>query len=264
VPRIVRKSAELLAPDVRRYLFVSSISAYADLKGPGTTEEAPVAQLPAHDPDTEDVPEHYGALKAACERAVEAALPGRAIVVRPGLIVGPGDPTDRFTYWPVRVSRGGEVLAPGDGEDPVQIIDARDLAAFLVELLEQEASGTFNAAGPRGRMSMREMLEACRSAAASDARFTWVDEKFLAERGVEPWSDIPVWVPRRSEEAGLSQVSIERAVSHGLTFRPTEATVRDLLAWWASLPPARRQKMRAGLPPEREAELLAAWKALGG
>ncbi|HET7753457.1 MAG TPA: NAD-dependent epimerase/dehydratase family protein [Anaeromyxobacteraceae bacterium] len=262
VPRVVKQSAELLAPSVRRYLFVSSISAYAAVKEPGTTEDAPLAQLPANDLGTEDVRQHYGALKAACERTVEAALPRRTLVVRPGLIVGPGDPTDRFTYWPARVARGGEVLAPGDGEDPVQLIDARDLAAFVVKLLEDDEAGTFNAAGPRGRMSMRELLAACKAGTGSDAHYTWVDEKFLEERGVQPWSDLPVWVPRRSEDGGLTQVSIERAVSRGLAFRPTEDTVRDTYGWWSSLPAARREKMRAGIPPEREAELLAAWKSL--
>jgi 2'-hydroxyisoflavone reductase len=234
---------------------------YAAVKEPGTTEDAPLAQLPATDPKTEDVREHYGALKAACERTVEEALPKGALVVRPGLIVGPGDPTDRFTYWPARIAQGGEVLAPGDGEDPVQIVDVRDLAAFVVKLLEDEATGRFNAAGPRGRMTMREMLEACRAGTGSDASLTWVDEKFLAQRGVEPWSDLPVWVPRRSDEGGLSQVSIDRAISAGLTFRPVEATVRDTHSWWTSLPDDRRDNMRAGIAREREAELLAAWKA---
>jgi 2'-hydroxyisoflavone reductase len=192
---------------------------------------------------------------------VEGALPKGSLVVRPGLIVGPGDPTDRFTYWPARIAQGGEVLAPGDGEDPVQIIDVRDLAAFVVKLLEDEATGRFNAVGPRGRMTLREMLDACRAATSSDAQLTWVDEKFLEQRGVEPWSDIPVWVPRSSDEGGLSQVSIARAVSAGLTFRPVEVTVRDTHAWWTSLPGERRDKMRAGITREREAELLAAWKA---
>ena len=264
VPRIVRQSAELLAPSVSRYLFVSSIAAYAELKQPGTTEDAPVAELPADARDSEDVGEHYGPLKAACERTVEDALPGRALVVRPGLIVGPGDPTDRFTYWPVRISEGGEVLAPGDGEDPVQVIDVRDLAAFMVKLLEDEVIGTFNATGPHGRMTVREMLEACRAGAESDARFTWVDEAFLEERNVQPWTDLPVWVPRTRDMGGLAQVSIERAISHGLAFRPVETTVRDTLAWWRSLPPSRREKMRAGISREREAELLAAWKSRRG
>jgi 2'-hydroxyisoflavone reductase len=264
VPRIVRQSAELLAPSVGRYLFVSSISVYPDVSQPGTTEDAPVAQLPKDDPDTEEVREHYGALKAACERTVEAAVPGRTLVVRPGLIVGPGDPTDRFTYWPVRVARGGEVLAPGDGEDPVQIVDVRDLADFVVKLVEDEATGTFNAAGPRGRMTMKEMLEACRAGTASEARFTWVDEKFLEAQEVQPWTDLPVWIPRSSEGGGLSQVSIERALAGGLTFRPTADTARDTIQWWNSLPPTRRDKLRAGIPPEREAELLAKWNARKG
>jgi 2'-hydroxyisoflavone reductase len=256
VPRIVRQSAELLAPRIERYLFVSSISVYAEPLAPGATESAPLATLA--DPASEDVAASYGALKAACERAVEAVLPARALLVRPGLIVGPGDPTDRFTYWPVRVARGGEVLAPGDGEDPVQLVDVRDLGAFLVTLLEHRATGAIHATGPAQPLPMRALLAACREAAPGDARLAWVDAPFLARHGVRPWVDLPAWVPRR--ESALAQLDVGNAVRHGLAFRPVVETARDTLAWWRTLPADRRAAPGAGLSPERERQVLAAWR----
>ncbi|HSN91879.1 MAG TPA: NAD-dependent epimerase/dehydratase family protein [Anaeromyxobacteraceae bacterium] len=261
VPRLVRASAELLAPAVGRYLFVSTISVYADGIPPGSDEGAPLATVP--DPSGEDVRAHYGGLKALCERAVEAALPGRTAVVRPGLIVGPRDPTDRFTYWPVRLARGGEVLAPGDGKDPVQIVDVRDLAAWMVELVERGVTGTFNAAGPARTLTMGEMLAACGEAAGGAAQLTWVPAPFLEKEGVAPWSDMPVWVPA-GPDAGFAQVSNARAVAAGLRFRPAAETARDTLAWWRTLPEERRAKLRAGLAPEREIEVLARWRAKRG
>ncbi|SEU27915.1 SDR family oxidoreductase [Stigmatella erecta] len=257
VPRVVRASAELLAPRVGHYLFVSSISVYQDMREGGLDETSPVATVA--DETTEDVSQHYGALKALCEKAAETALPGRVSNVRPGLIVGPDDPTDRFTYWPVRVARGGEVLAPGDGEDPVQFIDVRDLAAFLVGLVENRDVGVFNATGPLETLSMRGLLEACRQANGGNATFTWADTAFLEAQKVSPWSDMPVWVPRATEMGGISRVSHARARQRGLGFRPLEQTVRDTLAWFRTLPPERQAKLRAGLSPEREREVLAAW-----
>ncbi len=258
VPRVVRMSAELLAPSVERYLFVSTISVYDESIPPGSDESARLATLP--DPTSEDVRAHYGALKVLCERAVEAALPGRALSVRPGLIVGPDDVTDRFTYWPVRLDRGGEVLCPGDGSDPVQIIDVRDLAAWMIAMVERRETGVYNAAGPASRLTAREMIEACRPA-GSDARLAWVPWPFLGEHKVEAWSDMPACIPATGEDAGMAQVSNARAVARGLRFRPVAETARDTLAWWRTLPAERRAKPRAGLSPEREGEVLAAWKA---
>jgi 2'-hydroxyisoflavone reductase len=257
VPRVVRASAELLAPNVGRYLFVSSISVYRDGLPPGSDESAPVATT--DDPASEDVRAHYGALKALCEQAAEQALPGRTTVVRPTLIVGPDDPTDRFTYWPVRLARGGEVLAPGDGKDPVQVIDVRDLAAWMVGLVEREVKGVFNAAGPRERLTMKVMLETCRAGTGARAALTWVPADFLEAQQVAPWTDLPSWIPR-GPEAGLSQVSNAKAVAAGLSFRPLADTARDTLGWWKGLPEERRAKVRAGLSAEREREVLAAWK----
>ncbi|WP_224247535.1 SDR family oxidoreductase [Hyalangium gracile] len=258
VPRVVRASAELLAPNVERYLFVSTISVYKDMDVHGIDESAAVATV--EDEKTEDVSQHYGALKALSEKAAEAAMPGRTTVVRPGLIVGEGDPTDRFTYWPVRVARGGEVLAPGDGADPVQFIDVRDLASFILGLVEQRTVGTFNATGPASTLLMRELLEACRTANGGDARFTWVDADWLVEQQkVMPWSDMPIWIPRSGDSKGMGRVSTARALAHGLKCRPTVDTARDTLAWFKTLPPERQQKLRSGLAPERESAVLAAW-----
>jgi 2'-hydroxyisoflavone reductase len=259
VPRIVRMSAELLAPSVERYVFVSSISVYDEAIPPGSDEGALQAKL--SDPATEDVRANYGALKAACEKAAEAAMPGRVLVVRPGLIVGPGDPTDRFTYWPVRLSEGGDLLAPGTGDDPIQVIDVRDLAAWMVGMSDRRATGAFNAVGPARRTSMAEMLAACQPATGPKATLTWVPAAFLEKEKVEAWSDMPVWIPAGGPESGMSQVSIARALAAGLTFRPLSATAQDTLAWWRTLPEERRAKPRAGLSREREKQVLAAWAA---
>ncbi len=261
VPRIVRMSAELLAPSVERYVFVSSISAYDESIPPGSDENAKIAQL--SDPATEDIRANYGALKAACERAAEAAMPGRVLVIRPGLIVGPGDPTDRFTYWPVRLSEGGEVLAPGTGDDPIQVVDVRDLGSWMVELSDRRATGTFNAVGPAVRTTMRQMLDACQAGTGSKAALTWVPWPFLEKEKVEPWGDMPVWIPAGGPESGMSQVSIVRAIAAGLRFRPLSDTARDTLAWWNAQPVERRAKLKAGLSREREKQVLAAWAAQG-
>lgn len=260
VPRVVRMSAELLAPSVERYVFISTISVYDESIPPGSAESAKLATLP--DPKSEDVRAHYGALKALCEQAAEAALPGRTLSVRPGLIVGPGDGTDRFTYWPVRLDRGGEVLCPGDGSDPVQIVDVRDLAAWTIEMAERRETGVYNAVGPASRLTAREMLEACRPP-TSDARLAWVPWAFLAAQHVEPWSDMPACIPAAGEGGGLAQVSAARAVAEGLRFRPVAETARDTLAWWKALPEERRASPRAGLSAAREREVLAAWRASG-
>jgi 2'-hydroxyisoflavone reductase len=259
VPRIVKASADLLAPNVGQYLFVSSISVFADPSVPGLDESGAVATI--EDETSEDVRQHYGALKALCEQAAEAALPGRATNVRPGLIVGPLDPSDRFTYWPVRMARGGEVLCPGDGSDPVQYVDARDLAAWMISLLERRVFGVFNATGPAERLEMRPFLEGCRAGAGSEARLTWVDTDFLAEHSVAPWGDLPVWVPGQGESAGMSTVDCSKAIGEGLRFRPVDETARDTLAWFETLPEDRRATLRTGLSSEREAEVLAAWAA---
>jgi 2'-hydroxyisoflavone reductase len=249
VPRVVRQSAELLRDAVARYVFVSSISVYADFGEP-VSEETPVAEL--EDPQTEEVMEHYGALKAACERVVEEVYRERGALVRAGLIVGPHDPTDRFTYWPRRLARGGEVLGPGDPDAPVQLVDARDLARWLVQLALKGPGGTFNATGPADPLAFAELLERARTAIASNAEIEWVDEQRLLDAGVQPWSELPLWLPG-TEYAGMCRADIGRAVEAGLTFRPLEETVADTLAWDRTV-----DGDRPTLSFEREQEILAA------
>lgn len=259
VPRIVRASAEVLAGHVQHYVFVSTVSVYASYDEAGMTESAALATV--EDETTEDVRLFYGALKALCEQAAEDALPQRVTSIRPGLIVGPLDPTDRFTYWPVRMARGGEVLAPGAPGDPVQFIDARDLAAWIVRCVEESTFGVFNACGPVEPCSIGGLLEACQFVCGNDASLSWVDAEFLAEQGLQPWADLPVWAPAEGALVGLGTVSNRKAVSAGLTSRPVEATVRDTLEWWYAEPEERRKSLRAGLSADREAEVLAAWHA---
>ena len=259
VPRVVGASAKLLAPRVKQYVFISTISVYADLSKPNGDESLPLATMP--DETSEDVPQFYGALKALSEKAAEEAMPGKVLVIRPGLIVGPGDPTGRFTYWPLRVKRGGEVLAPGTGEDPAQIIDARDLAKWTIHMVEQQEMGIYNAVG--SPMPMRELLAGVKQGVPSDARFTWVPAAFLEKQKVAPWQDMPVWIPAEGDMLGAGTISSKKAQAKGLTFRPVADTARDTVTWFEGLTPELQQKFssRAGLKPEREQEVLEAWHA---
>lgn len=261
VPRIVKMSTELLAPNVKQYLFVSTISVYTQPGKPGQDETAPLQTT--DEPQSEEVAKYYGALKALSEQAAEAAMPGRVTVVRPGLIIGPGDPTGRFTHWPARCADGGEVLAPGDGSTPTQYIDARDLAQWIVKLIEQGTVGTFNALGPEKKITMKEVLDACNAAGGNKAKLTWVDWKFLEQQDVGPWSEMPMWLPTE-EDPGFGTMSNARAVAAGLTFRPIADTAKDTLAWLANLPTdmTPEQKKRAassGISRDKEANVLAAW-----
>jgi 2'-hydroxyisoflavone reductase len=253
VPRVVRASAGLLADAVDHYTFVSSISVYTDDIGPGADEDAPVEEL--EDPTVEEVTgETYGGLKVLCERAAEEEMPGRVLNVRPGLISGPHDPTDRFTYWPRRVAAGGEVLAPDQPECQVQFIDVRDLAGWMVEMSAEQQTGTYNATGPDYRLRMGELLHECEAVGGGGARLVWVSEEFLEENGVEPFTEMPLWVPR--EYAAMQEVDPGRAMAAGLTFRPVSETIRDVLEWDRM---RAGKDLAAGLKPERERELLAAW-----
>ena len=259
VPRHVRAAAELLAGSAGHYAFISSISVYASTATPGLDESAPVGKL--EDETVEAITgETYGPLKALCEQVVEQVFPGRALNIRPGLIVGPHDPSDRFTYWPVRVVRGGEVLAPNRPGFPVQLIDVRDLAAWTLRRLEGGKSGVYNATGPAVPLTFDQVLDACVAESGSDARFTWVSEAFLGAEEVGPWTEIPLWIPESDPDApGFSAVNCNKAIADGLTFRPLAETVRDTLIWAKTRPAD--WEWRAGLKPEREAELLRKWAA---
>lgn len=259
-PRIVKASAEALAGSVKQYIFISSVSVYKDNDKPGADTSAPVGVIA--DPTVEDFGkqfENYGPLKALCEQAAEAAMPGRTTVVRPGLIVGPGDPTGRFTYWPVRVDRGGEVLAPGTPQDPLQMIDVRDLADWLVALVEAGTVGLFDAVGPQTGLTMGSLLEACRGASGSKATFTWCDAGFLEEQKVSPWGDMPLWVPPSGDSAGMHRRDVSKSVKAGLKFRDALVTCKATLAWYKGVAEGDRLRTVGGIKPEREAEVLAAW-----
>jgi 2'-hydroxyisoflavone reductase len=252
-PRLVRMSAQALKDNTASYVFISSLSAYANFSKIGINESDPVGKLA--DETVEEIGGGaYGPLKALCEQAAEQEFSGRALIIRPGLIVGPHDPTDRFTYWPVRVARGGEVLVPEKPSVPVQIIDVRDLAEFIIRLIEKKSIGTYNATGPDYELTFGAMLETCQQVSGSDANFKWAPVEFLAENKVEAWSDMPVWVPDTSEDAGFSRVNVSKAIAAGLTFRPLAETVRDTLAWAKTRPADHPWK--AGISAEREAELL--------
>jgi len=257
VPRIVALSAGALAERCGHYTFVSSESVYGSVGEAGIDESAPVARLA--DPATEVIDdETYGGLKALCEEAAEAAMPGRVLNVRPGLIVGPWDPTDRFTYWPRRIAAGGDVLLPGEPERPVQFVDGRDLAAWILAAVRRSLTGTFNACGPAEPMGMGVLFDACAAVSGSGARPVWADERGLIDAGVEPWTELPLWVGEGADptDAGFMQISSARAVSEGLAFRPVEDVVRDTISWDREHPEFRSA---ATLSPERESELLAAF-----
>ena len=260
LPRWVRDAATLLKDSASHYVFISTISVYKDESKPGMDETAPVIELP--DPTTEQITgEAYGGLKALAEKEAEKAFPGRTTVIRPGLIVGAGDNSDRFTYWPVRIAKGGEVLAPGNPNDPVQFVDARDLGEWTIRVAEQRAFGTYNAVGPAHRLSIAEMLYGIKAVTTAGAQFTWLPASFLEEQKVAPWSDMPVWVPPAGEFAGFGSINIQRALAAGLTFRPLADTAKSTLDYHESRDAERKAKFRAGIKPEREAEVLAAWKA---
>jgi 2'-hydroxyisoflavone reductase len=262
LPTWVRDAAQVLKGNVDRYVFISTISVYADTSK-GVDENDPTAKYEGPDAYKETLEamkasgyKTYGPLKALSEQEAEKAFPGKALIIRPGLIVGPRDETDRFTYWPVRIDRGGEVLAPGDPKDPVQIIDGRDLAEWTIRMAENSEAGIYNAAGPDKPLGIGNMLDGIKSAIDSNAQFAWVRADFLKEQKVEAWSDMPVWT---GSEDGLARASNSRALAKGLTFRPLATTARDTLAWFKTQPPERQAKLKAGLTPEREAEVLAAF-----
>ena len=258
VPRVVARSARALASS-GRYLFISSISAYRDPLGGRLDEDEPLATL--DDPSVETVTgETYGGLKALCERSVTEAFGSRACIVRPGLIVGPGDPTGRFTYWPVRFAEGGEALVPGKPDRPISCIDVRDLAAWLVHAAEAGLGGAFNAAGDPDTATMRDLVDACAAAAQTPAKACWVPDTFLLEHGVTPWMDLPLWLP--AGEDSLLRASTVRARAAGLQLRSLHETAADTLAWARTSEAKRAAK--AGLSPERERALLDAWQTRSG
>jgi len=265
VPRHVRLTAQLLAPNVRQYLFVSSVSVYASF-ATAPDEDSPVGKLA--DESTETVDENsYGPLKALCEQAAESAMPGRVTILRPGYIVGPDDNSDRFTYWPARAARGGEMLAPDGPGDAIQFVDVRDLARFTLEVLEKNVAGTFNVVSPPGRFTMGDLLSASISCANAQAkpqpppRAVWVPAEFMLQHNVVLATDMPIWNAPTGADAAFAKVSAARALQAGLTIKAMKDTVCDTLAWHLQRPAPERLALKAGIDPAREREVLVAWHA---
>lgn len=263
VPRVVRMSAEALRDSVDHYTFVSTISAYADMNTPGIREDSALGVL--KEPTEEVTGESYGPLKALCEAEVQRVFGDRALINRPGLLVGPYDPTERFTYWPMRIARGGDVLAPGNRDTKVQVIDTRDAACWILDCAERRVGGVFNMTGPAEPLSMEQMLETARETLNPAARLVWASEKFLLDNEVAPWSDMPVWLP--AEMGGMLSVDITRALAEGLTLRPLSETVGDTYEWRMASPDpsaaptaSGAPRPKAGIDEARETELLERWK----
>jgi nucleoside-diphosphate-sugar epimerase len=256
-PADVDRSARLMSGAAARYLFVSSRSVYSDHSAPGANEDSAVGELPPGAPADEITEESYGPLKLGCERAAQAAFGDRALILRPGLIVGPFDPTGRFTYWPCRIADGGDVLAPAPSDQPIQLVDARDLAAFALTLIERGDAGTFDVVSPAGLLTLGGVIDACREAAGGDARPVWVDEDFLLEREVEPWTELPLWTPG-DDMAGFQRSDVSRALAAGLEIRPISETAADTLRWAQAAKPDPGPAMTR----DREVALLREWSLI--
>ena len=272
-PAWVRNAAQYLAGNTNHYIFISTISAYASDKNVWADETDPTHAMPTGldpyvDMNTlrpEDRGRYYGPLKAYSEKEVEKHYSGLNTIIRPGLIVGPLDRSDRFTYWPYRIDKGGDVLAPGTSTDPVQIIDSRDLAEWTIRMAENRTLGTFNATGPVKPLTMAELLYGIKAVTIAGAQFTWVPADFLHEQKISPWRHMPVWVPDGPNNAAFSRRSIAKALAAGLTFRPLAVTAKDTLDWNATRPATELEALAegkvAGISAQRETEVLAAWKA---
>jgi 2'-hydroxyisoflavone reductase len=269
LPAWVRNAAKPLVGHTKHYMFISTLSVYRDNSHPGADESDGLTPLPpgldAYAVAPEDARKYYGALKTQSEQEVAKQYPGIHTIIRPGLIVGPLDKSDRFTYWPVRIDKGGEVLAPGNPTDPVQFIDSRDLAEWMIRMAEARMFGTFNATGPSTPLSMIEMLAGIKAVTTAGAEFTWVPADFLKANGVNGWRHMPTWMPPEGATAGFSRRSNARALAQGLTFRPLAVTAKDTLEWHKTRPAEERKAMDdgavAGIPASKEAEVLALWHA---
>ncbi|GCE31893.1 hypothetical protein KDA_73770 [Dictyobacter alpinus] len=271
VPSRVQATAQLLADSVNQYIFISSISVYQDFNVLGMNESAPVGTLTEEQVREAEqlIPARngvialtygpmYGPLKALCEQVLEETMPGRVLNIRAGLIVGPYDYSDRFTYWPWRVAQGGEMLAPGRPERTIQLIDVRDLAEWIIRMAETERNGIYNANGPASPLTMQDLLETCKIVSEKQGTFTWINDSFLLKKGVEPWSQMPLWIPDEEEGLkGFQAFDVQKALATGLIFRPLAKTVQDTFTWDAQRSP--NEKRRAGLEPEQERQILEAW-----
>lgn len=269
LPGTVRASTEALSHSVDRYVFISSISVYSDVSDFGVDESDPTKTLTSEQLEEANAIDSsgesvnygamYGGLKALCEKAAEDVLPNRVLIIRPGLIIGSYDYSDRFTYWVARVARGGEVLAPGRPGRFIQVIDVRDLAEWTVRMVERQKTGVYNANGLAETLTMQMALEECKTVSEGDASFAWVDDNFLLEEKVVPWSEVPLWLPEEAAPnmKGFMFINCSKAVDSGLTFRPLTDTVKDILAWRSTS--RSHEELKAGLDPDKEQMLLSKW-----
>ncbi|HYW31273.1 MAG TPA: NAD-dependent epimerase/dehydratase family protein [Gemmatimonas sp.] len=259
-PKWVRDAGVALKGRTKHYMFISTISVFSD-NSKTLDENGPLN--PPSDIDAPYDSSKYGSNKVRSEMEAKTQFGNDVTIVRPGLIVGAGDLSDRFSYWPVRIEKGGEVLAPSP-EDPTQIVDAKDLSEWIIRLAETRTMGTFNATGPKNPMTMGEMLYGIKAVMTTDAKFVWVPHEFLTEQKVRGWSELPTWVPPVGATAGFSRVDCSKAWAAGLTFRPLADTARDTLKWYHTRPAAEQEKLRAGIAPDKEKAVIAAWKAKQG
>ena len=271
LPGNVKAAAEILSDSIFRYVFISSQSVYADLSVTGVDETAPLATLTNEQLEEANAIDSsgqtsavnygkmYGGLKALCEQEAEAVMPNRVLAIRPGLIVGPDDYTDRFTYWVARVARGGEVLAPGRPDRKVQFIDVRNLAEWIVRMTERKETGVYNANGLPNNLTMESVLEECKTASGSDATFTWVSEEFLLDEKASAWSEMPLWLPEAAAPhlKGFMFINCDKAVEAGLRFRPLSETVRATLTWFRTS--RQEEELKAGINGARQGSLLHSW-----
>ncbi len=249
VPRIVKQSVEFLKGRAGRYVFISTVSVYKDFSVKGITEDYTVGKL--KDQTEEINNETYGPLKALCEKEVLEGFGENSLIIRPGLIVGPDDPTDRFSYWPWRVAKGGTILCPGNPDACTQIIDVRDLASWTIRMLESKNNGVYNAVGPDYPLSFRSLLDECKSVSGSEAEFVWVDEKFLLENKIVPFAEMPLWLPDSEEYRFIEYIDNTKALRDGLSFLPLNETIKTTIDFTKD-----RETLKTGIPPERERELL--------
>ncbi|MBT5873437.1 MAG: NAD-dependent epimerase/dehydratase family protein [Candidatus Latescibacteria bacterium] len=257
LPRVVRQSAEVLRDVVGHYTFISSISTYASFTGSGINEEEPVGSL--EDDTVEEISgDTYGPLKALCESTLRSVFPDRLLVIRPGLIVGPHDPTDRFAYWPHRIDRGGQVIVPGRSDAPLQFIDVRDVAEWIVAMVAQDVKGVYNATGPQNPLQMGEFIETCRAACSNDAELIWMDDDYLAAHEVAPFVELPLWLPTSADHRGFFDIDCSLAIRDGLTFRPLLDTVEATLEWDRERP--HHTTFKSTLSTTKEKALVDAWK----
>lgn len=256
LPRVVEASSKILAEATDHYTFISTISVYEDFSKLNIDEDNPLAKL--SDEKTEEITEKtYGALKACCEGVIRSYFPNRSLIIRPGLIVGPLDPTDRFTYWPVRVVEGGIILAPGKSTQNLQFIDVRDLAKWIVLMIERQATGIYNATGPETPITFDQLITECQEFSTKDLEIQWVDEDFLIKNDLEDWVEIPLWLSYKRNMPGFFNINVGKAIKAGLTFRPLPEIIASILEWDSSREHIKRQ---AGLDREKEMELLTLWE----